>query len=300
MSNDNHNIYQKFQYDFDNFLKPYYEKIKYTWSQEFVDQSFELWKNAFVDQKCELVEYENFDWVDTFKHVKTIKYGNVPHRYLGYTDINFFRALEDPDPRVYRRVRQVVELACDLVYNDQVNYPCDINNHQMLHPGNTMLHAHMMLKKPCKILRVTSKDFVEDGGKVLQTFHCMADIQKIIPYPLRGTFIDLEPHYNPNHDLGDQGRLGMQTWVEWGNFNYYTKHGDLGYVSDLKPWPLDRWLRKFSSLTRFYPGDKIKVQMKLTGIDSHIFEPFELNIPHKNGYDILLKAFKWGNQFCKI
>lgn len=263
---------KQFNKDYLNYIMPYNLEVGIPETDILKAKTLIEYNKVFKDSKVELVLYNNLNWYNTYRYT-TSKFDTTTGNYmnLGDTDLNIFRAMQHPECQ--RRVQKIIELCCEFTTKDASVYPVTMN-FQRIHPGNTQLQAHIMIKKPCKVIRIVHPGYTDDAI-VLNRMYSIEDVQKIYDKPLYAFCLGIEKF------------TGIQFVVKHGNFTSFDRNGNLSWRSDTDPWPLDLFLNKLISITDAMEGDRIYFQYR--GVE------YSLVIPNEQG-TIFLDMIKWASQ----
>lgn len=275
MSND---IKHQFDMEYEKYILPYYKEVGFfDEPTNIVNKNFEIYKQTFVEKKVELVYYSRLDWVNDYKYVKSKGYDldNGNFKYLASTDISLYKALVEPECQ--RRVRQITELCCDLMFNSVAVYPVSIGLVRS-HPGTTLLHSLKILDNPCKVIRVVDQDF-EDYGEIIDRFYCLDEIQDYYNNPIIAYFVSKEKC------------TGLQIVSKHRNWGHFDMNGNLGWESDKKNWPFEKFLIEFQNKTNNMEGETINFVYN--------DKLFELCIPFNPG-NVLNELYIWGYENCRL
>ena len=267
---------KRFNKDYINYIMPYNLEVGIPESNALRANTLIEYNKVFKDSKVELVLYNNLNWYDTYSYTK-YKFNTKARNYmnLGDTDLNIFRAMQHTECQ--RRVQQLIELCCEFITKDASVYPVTVNL-QRVHPGNTQLQAHIMIKKPCKVIRIVKPKYTDDAI-VLARMYSIDDVQKLYNKPLYAFC------------LGIEKPTGIQFLVKHGNFTEFDRNGNLSWRSNTDPWPFKMFLQELVRNTSNVNNAEI---VKFNYND----EEYEVKIPADDRLqkEIFLETIKWGNK----
>jgi hypothetical protein len=269
---------EQFYKEYDRYILPYY---KLTGIKEDKQKSFREYMHTFVDNKVDLVRYDNLDWYPDNRYVRTRSYYNQWINFFAANDLNFFKVFKDE--ACHRHARQHIELSCDLLTNEPTVFPVRILP-ERVHPGNTLIRACKFLQKPLTVLRVSSKEFV-DNGIIIKECKSLDDIQQC--YGDKKIFAWF---YNK------QKTYGLQVVVFHSNWTQFDENGNLRWRSDFKLdgksiYPLHKFLDYLIDQTNSLKKCQ-KIQFTYSGKNYTLNNPINKQLSRK----IFLDAIKWGNQ----
>jgi len=263
---------KQFKSDYKNYILPYNEEAGIPINNNRKN-SYKEWQNTFIHKKVELVEYNDISWFDTRKYARD-KWGDTFQTHLGDTDINLLKALNDS--KTSRRTRQVVQLCCDLYKNPVKMYPVRITPRRV-HPGNTLLYALKILKKPVKVIRISPLDY-SDTALIIDRFNNIEDIQKAYNKKIYAFFI------------GKEKFGGLQVLIKHDGFSKFDANGNLRWETDENPWPIDKFLTKIAEESKKYIGKVISIHSNQSTYDI-IFPNNE-----SESKKLFIETIKWGSE----
>jgi len=270
---------KKFEYDYEKYIVPYYQKVNFNITSSNKDESYALWHKTFITGHTSLKSHKNVEWFDNTNYItgRGWKKRKV-EKFLSHCDMDLIRALNSNESLCTRRAKQLIQLSCDLYKNPVQVYPVVISG-SGLHPGNTLCHALKILKKGVKAIHIeyaNRKNVIH--ARTIQTFDSIDAIQKIYDNPISAFFIAKDP----------TTRSGLQILKCWNGFSTFDKNGNLEWETDMYFWPINTFLKKLSNCTRMLDGEIVKV--KGNGRKFSIRIPFDKKIKDKIWQDM----FKWG------
>lgn len=271
-------IKKQWKTEFKKYILPYYKD-----SGQKLDKTinYREYLYTFTEKKVQLVYYKNLNWFDSLKYPRSkgwLIYDSVAS--LGETDMNFLKALVQP--LCHRRIRQTIELCCDIYDKEPTMLPIRIDEGRV-HPGNTLIHSLKILNKGCKIIRISNLDF-RDNAIILKNIKSISDIQKIYQNKKIYAFFCNKEKYH-----------GMQILVPHGNFTLFDENGNLRWKSDIENWPFEEFLKEIITQTK-----------DITNSSNIIFtynkNEYSLNIPNDKNLrkEIFLNTIRWGNKNIKF
>lgn len=260
--------------DFKKFILPYYKESK---QHLDIKSNYKNYLYTFSKQRVEFVEYTNLNWYDSLKYARGKGWLTDPYvEYLGKTDMTFLKSLLDG--KYHRRVRQTIELCCDLFNKEPTMFPVKIGVDR-IHPGNTLVHSLKILQRGCRMIRVVDFNYI-DEAIIIKKLNSLQDIQNIYTSKkIYAFFVNKEKHN------------GLQVLVLHNNFNAFDHNGNLQWKSDKQAWPFDTFLNKLSILT-----DNI-LNSELISF-TYNEKNYKIKIPHDNKLQksIFIESIKWGNE----
>lgn len=270
---------KKFEYDYEKYIVPYYQKVNFNITSSNKDESYALWHKTFITGHTSLKSHKNVEWFDNTNYItgRGWKKRKV-EKFLSHCDMDLIRALNSNESLCTRRAKQLIQLSCDLYKNPVQVYPVVISDNG-LHPGNTLCHALKILKKGVKAIHIeyaNRKNVIR--ARTIQTFDSIDAIQKIYDNPISAFFIAKDP----------TTRSGLQILKCWNGFSTFDKNGNLEWETDMYFWPINTFLKKLSNCTRMLDGEIVKIKGNEKKFSIRI--PFDKKIKDKIWQDM----FKWG------
>lgn len=271
-------LQNQWEIEFEKYILPYY-----TDSGQILDKdtNYKEYMNTFLNKKVQFVYYKSLKWFDSLKYARGKNWLKIPYvNSLAETDMSFLKALAEP--LCHRRVRQTIELCCELYNKEPAMFPVKLD-YDRLHPGNTLIHSLKILERGCKIIRVSNFEYY-DKGKIIKDLKSIADIQQIYQNKKIYAFF-----------CNKKKRYGLQVLAPHGNFTTFDQNGNLQWKSDLKDWPFELFLEELNNRTK-----DVKNSRKFRFTYNN--KEYLLNIPQEKKLrkEIFLNTIQWGNENIKF
>lgn len=267
---------KNFKEQYEKYIFPFYKKFNYETEIDLFEYHKEHITELFKTKKVELVYYSTYGDFDLYSYNKR-KFPNEPYaNFLGSTDFDLFLSLKNE--KCHRRVRQLMELCCDLAHNTANMYPV-FTPPDSMHPGKTLTQAHAILNKGMCMIRISDPAY-SDSGRVLTRLTNLDDIQKVYKKSI------LCYMKAPEID----GKLQIISFSE--NFNSLDSNGYLSWKSDNLSWEAVKFFKELENQTINLNGEEF----------SFIYEGLEFKYKKPKTYleqfSILTDLFKWGYRNC--
>ena len=266
-----------FENQYNTYILPFYEKFKYETDVDLFEYHKERITDLFKNKKLEFVKYSSFVDFDLYSYNKK-KFPNEPYaNFLGSTDFDLFLSLKNK--KCHRRVRQLMELCCDLTHNTVNTYPV-FTPPDSMHPGKTLTQAHAILNKGLHMVRISDLEYA-DSGEVVTRFNSLDDIQKVYKNPIMC--------YMKAPEI--DGKLQIISFSK--NFSSLDGKGYLSWKSDKVSWTASRFFEELEKRTSHIDGKEL----------SFVYDETEFKYKKPNTYQeqyaILMELFKWGYENCE-